>query len=104
MNKIVIAADPRETLDIELVGVEYNIKPPKAATAMALMSSIGGDLQNDPEKAMEVIEKWVKVTFGSKTGPKILARLRDPEDDLDISHLGDLMQKVTEVVTGNPTT
>lgn len=103
MNKIVIAADPREALDIELVGVEYKIKPPKAATSMALMSSIGGDVKNDPEKALEVIEKWVKVTFGSKTGPKVLARLKDPEDDLDINHLGDLMTKVTEVVTGNPT-
>jgi len=44
------------------------------------------------------------MAFGKKEGAAVIKRFDDPEDDLDIIHISELISKVAELATGNPTT
>jgi len=84
-------------------GFEYIVTPPKSTIAIALAGKIklAGD---DPQKLMEEMEGWIEKAFGKKQAPKVIARLQDEEDGLDIKHIIELMQELAEVSTGDPTT
>jgi hypothetical protein len=99
---IVIEAEEVQKIGITLVGVKYTITPPKAALAMKLATS-AGDLKDDAGAIIGVLTSWVMAAFGKTEGAKVLKRLDDPDDRLDITHLTSLMEKVIEQQTGNPT-
>jgi hypothetical protein len=102
MTNIVIEAKPRESLLVSLVGVEYQIVPPKAALAlkMAVHGKTAGD---DPSAMIDTLYEWIDLAFGDQS-KKVKARLESPTDDLDIDHISTLMGAVIEAVSGNPTT
>lgn len=102
MTKISIGADARETIDVNLVGVEYKIIPPKSALALKVAEEAkkAGD---DPSKALSALELWVAMATNKKTATAMMERLQDPEDLLDVQHLSELISAVTEQVAGNPT-
>lgn len=101
-DDITIEADPVSTLSVNLVGKTYEIKPPKAALAMRL--AVESKLyQDDPAKMADILDLWIKKAFGTKA-EKIKARFEDEDDDLDITHIMVLMERVIEKQTGgNPT-
>lgn len=105
-KRIVIEAEPRESLTIDLVGVEYVIEPPKGAFALKLARQVK-DLEaagsSDVAAQWSVVEGWVTRAFGPKQSKKVLARIDDDDDDLDIVHIMTLMQKIAELATENPT-
>lgn len=103
MANINIQADPRKPIDIVLIGKPYRIKPPKTAAAIKLAELAEGMDERDFQSYMDAVFSWINAAFGKKT-PGIRKRLDDPDDDLDISHLTELMKQVTELTTGNPTT
>lgn len=108
MADLTITAEPRKTLTVDLVGVTYTIRAPKGATALALAKRFGqkskGKGSSQIDDTLTALRDWSRSAFGVKTSDEVFARLDDPEDDLDISHLSDLMAKVTEATTGDPTT
>jgi hypothetical protein len=102
---IKIEATPRQTISIDLLGVEYVIVAPKAALALKLsVRSKQATNGQDPTLMVEALYEWLDVAFGKEKAGEVRDRLDDPADLLDIEHLSILMQKVTEVGSGNPTT
>lgn len=107
-KRLSITATPREPITIDLVGIEYVIDPPKStygiklarrAKEMAKMS----DAEKGDTDEFEVIEGWVEKAFGPRQAPKVLERLMDDEDDLDIPHIMNLIEQLAELVTDTPT-
>lgn len=101
-NMINITADPREPVPVTLVGMEYSIKPPKAALALKLAVRAKA-AENDPGSMMEAVDQWIAIAFGKVGSKKIQARLESDEDDLDFPHIMQLMEALVEQTTGNPT-
>lgn len=124
MALIEIEADDVELIPVKLVGVEYLVNPPKTSLTMGMARSFSGiEIKKAPkgasqaekdeiqkktkkasDKAQKAIDVWVLQAFGRETADKIQKRLMDPEDRLDTKHLMDLMTKLGELETGNPTT
>lgn len=101
-NRIVITADPRESVPVSLVDEEYLITPPKSTIALALAArakEAGGDAQ----LIRDELDNWVRIAFGPKQSKKIQARLADAEDLLDLPHIMNLMQQLAEVGAPDPT-
>lgn len=107
-ERIEIDAEPRADIPVNLVGVEYTIRPPKGSTAIAMAKQARQAEKSDDEdsalKSWELIEDWVSKAFGKKKAGEIQKRLDDPDDELDVPHLSQLISKVSEQMTGNPTT
>lgn len=103
MATITIPGKTRKSIDIELVGTEYTVRPPKASVAVFLSQAIK-DAGEDAEKLLDGLEKWNLVLFGKEIGPKVTERLKDPDDDLDIPDVVELISAVMEASGENPTT
>lgn len=102
-RRIVIAVNPVEPITVELVGVEYVVEPPKAMLGIIMAQKI--DLAGENiDKVMDEMHAWLKVAMGPKQAKKVMERLNDMDDKLDIAHVSQLMRLLTEEVAGNPTT
>lgn len=97
--KIQAVTGSREIIPVELVGVKYQLRPPKAAFGLKLAAAD----QNDQGAMARLVTEWIQAAFGDQA-EAVMARLDDYDDDLDLMHLMELMQLVMERVTGNPTT
>ena len=99
---IEIKADPRTPIKVSLVGVDYELNPPKSALAikLAVQAKTAGD---DPTLVLQAIDEWVDKAFGKKNATAVRKRLDDENDDLDTPHLMQLMEAVIEASSGNPT-
>lgn len=123
MTLIVIEAEEPELLPVTLVGVQYMILPPKSSLTLDLAEQSTERKLKDPGpnatpeqkrefqekrrklsgKAMRMVNTWIDHAFQDQA-EAVRARLKDPKDRLDIKHIMELMTKVTEEVTGDPTT
>lgn len=101
-NRIVINAQPRKAIPVSLVDEEYLVTPPKSTIALALAARVKA-AGEDGEKIREELDGWVLAAFGKKQAVKVQARLDDAEDDLDLAQIMELMQKLAEAVTPDPT-
>jgi len=99
--RIVVAAKPRKPISAELVGVDYLVTPPKSTVAIAIAERAKG-ADNDPGALMAELNNWITIAFGKTQAKKVLARLQDPADELDVPDVMELMQKIAEAVTPNP--
>lgn len=100
-KRIVIDVEPRSPLTVSLGGEEYLVTPPKSTIALALAAR-AQSAGSDPQKVREELDNWVRIAFGRKQAAKVAERLDDDEDDLDLPHIMDLMQKVAEATTSDP--
>lgn len=101
---ITIAAEPKKAVIVDLVEQRYTIKPPKSAMAvkLAVRAKQAGD--DDPGAVMAAISEWVNIAFGAKAAPGVMERLEDPDDDLDIIHVMNLIEALVEVGAPTPPT
>lgn len=98
--------------DARIVGVTYPVYVPKSTASIALARQFktgknGKIKEGDRAETIDAIMEWVNQAFEESDSDKIQARLKDPRDKLDIEHLTEFMQKVTEYQTEdteNPTT
>lgn len=103
-------AQTPEAVKVRLVGVEYEIRPPKMWAAMRTTQKLQGLAAGEdmsPEAigdAVEAMESWLRGSTTAQDADAILARLDDRDDALDLTHLAELIEKVTEATTGDPTT
>jgi hypothetical protein len=100
-NRISISAPPRDSVSVDLVGTEYLVKPPKSTIAIAFAERVktAGD---DPGALMREVEGYIVIAFGKAQATKVMKRLQDDGDDLDIPQIIELIQKLAEVATPNP--
>lgn len=105
-DEITISAEPRRAIKLTLVGKEYSLKAPKGSSAIVIAKQMAGIKEtDDPEKILRGLKDWLTLAVGRTESTAIMKRLDDPEDDLDLVHLTELMKQVTErTVPGNPTT
>ena len=101
-NMISIEADPRAPVVINLVGLEYTVKPPKTALAMKLAIA-AKQAEDDPTSMMAAVDQWISLAFGKTNAAKIQKRLESNDDDLDFPHIMKLKESLIELATGNPT-
>lgn len=101
-RRISIVAAAREQITVDLVGHEYLVTPPKAMLGLAIAET-GKNAGEDPAAMVEAMKNWIIAAFGKKNGPKVIARLSDPGDELDLPEVMDLMQKLTTEATPDPT-
>jgi len=101
-DKIVIPGKPRTSHNVELVGVDYRVFPPKALVAMDLQRQLtaAGD---EPEKLVEALESLLALLFGRKVAPTVLDRLKDPEDDLELDDVMELIKHLLSRASGDDT-
>jgi hypothetical protein len=100
-----VAALPRKVFTVDLVGVEYQARAPKKAKALALMmQGKNAEASEDPTLMNAVIDSVVISMLGRDFIEPIHARLEDDDDQLDIDHLFQLMNKLIAAATGDPTT
>ena len=102
MADITIIGKPRKTLHVELVGVEYDIRVPKAgfAIAMAMRARNAGD--DAAANTMDDLNEWIRRAFKERA-EEVIARLGDDDDDLDIGDITELMQEAIAEGSDNPT-
>jgi hypothetical protein len=101
MPNIDITAN-EEPITVNLVGKPYVARPPKTLLAIKLGKGMEGS--SDPDVILERLGEYLKMTFGEKEAGKIRKRLEDEDDALDIGHIMQLMEKITELSTKTPTT
>lgn len=92
-----IEAEPVEVLDVTLVGKEYKIRPPKAATLMEITSGMEG--KDDDDMSLDELQKFIDVLFSKTDAKAVQKRLLNREDNLDIGHIMKLMNAVMEEAT-----
>lgn len=101
-DALVVTATPKQGLPVNLVGKDYVIQAPKSAFALK-MGAAAKSAKDDPMKMLEGLYSWVDAAFTKKDATAVKKRLDSPTDDLDISHIVELMNAVVEHQTGNPT-
>ena len=101
-NMLLRKADP-ETETSEKRGEDdnvYSFTPPK--TALMLMPILeGGD--PDGMGMTRATLNWLGEGLTEEENQRILARLKDPQDDLDVDNLTDIIKALSERVGGRPT-
>jgi hypothetical protein len=104
MPRIEIDYVPVEPMTVRLIGVEYILNPPKAAFGVALAERAAAmDRDKDGMLMWAEIWQWVERAAGKKQSRAIKARLDDPDDNLDIKHVTELMKRVMAEASKNPT-
>jgi hypothetical protein len=100
---ITIPVTKREPIDVTLGDKKYKVIPPKAAFAMklAIQNKV---FQDDPTQMLGLLDEWMKKAFGTKYAA-IQKRLDDDADELDITHIMQLLEQMMEVQADpDPTT
>ena len=93
----------RQDIDVNLVGVEYVIHPPKTVVMLEFSNMIQ-EVEGNPSKILEVLDTYIDSAFTAEDAQEVKERLRDEHDQLDLPHLMNLIEQVTELTTGNPST
>jgi hypothetical protein len=100
---IEVEAKAREKVPVKLGGVQYDILPPKWALSMKMAVQARTTGKDDPTVMFDTVWEWVDKAFGVAGGKAIRKRIDDEKDPLDLPHLMELMEKVTEGEAENPT-
>lgn len=111
MADINIAPNARPAIKVNLVGKPLMVKPPKSAIAIEMARSAkeiealqASENVEDSLKILDVLFDWLSMVLDKKDVTAIKARLKDPNDGLDINHLTTLLSAVTTyAVKANPT-
>jgi len=92
----------KSSVNVELVGVRYRVMPPKSMVALNMGRKLGR-AGEDLDAVMVELGAWVRSIFGKEAGGEVMKRLVNPEDDLDLDDIMELVRVMAERQTGNPT-
>lgn len=101
-NVISIDIDSPSLHRIKLGADEFDVRAPKAYV-MVDLARLQNVKDGDVAAFEDGMKKIVQAIFQKKDSKTILARLRDPQDPLDFTHVVSLAEKLMELVTENPT-
>lgn len=100
MTKEFTTAKRRNTaIKFTLDGETYSFTPPKQA---ALILDVLDGADSEVEQARALYD-WLGEGLGEEKADALVARLRDPADDLDWPQLLEIAQWLQGEVTGRPT-
>lgn len=94
-----ISATKRKTYRVNLVGELYSVAVPKTGALMKLnLKNISTSGTEDIEKVMNVLSTLIKTIFVEKQeATRVLERLEDENDDLDVENIYELINKLQEI-------
>lgn len=94
-----ISATKRKTYRVNLVGELYSVAVPKTGALMKLnLQNISTNGTEDIEKVMSVLSTLIKTIFvEKKEAARVLERLEDENDDLDVENIYELINKLQEI-------
>ena len=95
-----VAKRRTDTITFELEGDDhvYSFAPPKQAAMVLPMLDADGDME-----AARAAFAWLDKGLSEEDQTRISTRLRDPEDDLDIPVLEEIIEGLVEATGGRPT-
>lgn len=83
---------------------KYVFTPPKQAMMILSMLDSVGDPGEEGLGATRAMFDWLSEGLSTEENDRLIGRLKDPADDLDIDSLGDIIKGILSVVSGRPTT
>lgn len=86
----------REPITFTLDGDEYTFTPVKTAGAVL-------GVVHDGEDELKALFDWFDEGLSEEDSQRIENRLRDPDDDLDIPDVANVIRALLEKVSGRPT-
>ena len=94
-----ISATKRKTYRVNLVGELYSVAVPKTGALMKLnLTNISTNGTEDIEKVMNVLSTLIKTIFvEQQEATRVLERLEDENDDLDVENIYELINKLQEI-------
>lgn len=97
-----ISATKRKTYRVNLVGELYSVAVPKTGALMKLnlqnLQNISTNGTEDIEKVMNVLSTLIKTIFvEQQEAARVLERLEDENDDLDVENIYELINKLQEI-------
>lgn len=101
-KRISVQADPTEKITADLVGTEYVLTPPKSVFSLKIGQKMQ-DNDQDADTMLSVMHEWLTAAMGKKQADAVQKRLDNSTDQLDLSHVMQLIEQVTETQTGDPT-
>jgi hypothetical protein len=101
---LVIASEGGQTptVEVDLMGVLYDVTPPKSASAMRI-AWLSAEKDSDPDAVMQALEAWIDKAFGDQADDVRRRLYEDDDDPLDFPHIMTLMNKLVELNSGLPT-
>lgn len=111
----------RKAIEFELDGKEYDFNPPKTTTQIVAMMQVKGNDTNADLQRANAMLVWLSNGLNRAHEPRkgklghvehqddcqscdVLARLEDPDDDLELETVMDVISYLMEKVSGRPTT
>jgi hypothetical protein len=88
-------------IPVNFVGIDYEAKRPKAIMAIRLGERIS-NAGEDVEEVIQDLTNFAELVFGEEIGKEVMARMEDPNDDLDLPHLIQLVTALAEAATDLP--
>lgn len=85
-------------------GHEYVFTPPKSAVMMMPVIDANAASDNAGIDITKATFNWLGEGLSDEDHDRILTRLRDPEDGLDVDTLADVVKALTEKVASRPST
>lgn len=94
-----ISVTKRKTYRVNMVGELYSVAVPKTGALMKLnLQNISINGTEDIEKVMNVLSTLIKTIFVEKQeAARVLERLEDENDDLDVENIYELINKLQEI-------
>ena len=97
-----ITATPKKRVAVELLGEVYEVKPPKTALLLAI-SNHSGKKDSNAEDINRDFQTILKLMFTPKDLERVQERLNSGDDELDLDHIFEVVEAITEDATGDPT-
>lgn len=82
----------------------YNAHLPKGTLALKLGAEMKSVNMEDMDEMRARVDDFIRLLFSSADVEAIKERLDDPDDRLDLIHMRALINKISEKITGLPTT
>lgn len=90
----------KEPIPFTLDGEEYEFTPQK--NSVLVMPSMSDD--KDGTEELRGIFDWLGAGLPDEQEQRLIERLKDPEDDLDLDMLSEIVSGLIEEIGGRPTT
>lgn len=88
----------RDPLDFTLDGETYHFTPTKTAGVVLALAD------GDNTEVMKQTFDWLSHGLPDDEAQRLIDRLNDPDDDLDVDDLGTIISGLQEEIAGRPTT
>lgn len=94
----------KQVIEFELDGETFKFTPPKRAELiMSVVSSVGLDGRSTEADSVRDLLNWIGDGLSEEQRDRLLARLRDDEDDFDLDQVNEIARYLLGQSSNRPT-